>query len=348
MWSDNTPKFDLHRHLGGCLKPETVHYLLTSKRHTERLAWSLEQVRESMVCRAPVNTFKEFLDKFELLNHVVWDEEAVATSIRQVVKDIADDEIDYCEMSLSIEKYHNTWMRWTRAELVRFIRAMFDEYCREYGTRVSLILSLKMEGDRATQRTCAKLLDRSDVADCLGGIDIVGDERFFSTDFYAPLFREWKSAGKVTVAHAGEAVDAETGRRNVRDAIRSFGVTRIRHGIAAAEDQDILMMARDNAVGFDVSLHSNWLAGTTRDMTRHHLPRLLRAGCLVTLGTDDPVTFGCNLADEYRLARKLGLDGDFPRERQENHDWIRSSALSMAGSAADGLKASSVVHAGRT
>lgn len=338
MWGNGKLKFDLHRHFGGSISPATVYDLLQSKGHTAHLVHDRGQVADAMVCTRPATNFLEFLSKFELLNHVVWDEEAIATSVRQVVKDQADDAIDYSEITLSIEKYVNTWMPWTRAEVIKFIRAMFNEYCTTYGTSVSLTLSLKMEGDRRAQRELSKLLDRSDVADCLGGIDIVGDERFFSTDFYAPLFRDWRRAGKVTLAHVGEAVDPETGRRNVRDAIAVLGVNRTRHAIAAAEDPDILQLANDNGVYFDVSLHSNWLAGTTPDMKKHHLPALIKAKCRASLGTDDPITFCCDLQDEYDLAEGCGLLGGTDEEVATNTANLQDNAIAGAGRDAESVK----------
>jgi adenosine deaminase len=41
---------------------------------------------------------------------------------------------------------------------------------------------------------------------------------------------------------------------------------------------------------------------------------MLDAGCVVTLGTDDPVQFNCVLQDEYDLAEALGIDKERLRQ----------------------------------
>jgi aminodeoxyfutalosine deaminase len=59
-------------------------------------------------------------------------------------------------------------------------------------------------------------------------------------------------------------------------------------------------------------------------IAEHPLPRMLEAGLLVTLNSDDPPMFGTTLANEYRVAaRDLGL-----------------SLPQLAGLAANGVRAS--------
>lgn len=332
-WDDNIPKFDLHKHFGGSISCETVLELLQAHRQTKDIAKNINEVRQRMECKSPVATFKDFLDKFTILNNIIWDENAILKSIEQVVKDQAAEKIDYSEISLSIDKYVDTYL-WTKVEVIKFIKEAFDVYSKKYGTVCSVILSLKMEGDRDTQTDNARLLNKSSVVDCLGGIDIVGDEQHFSCDFYAPLFKEWQSAGKVVLAHAGEAVSIDAGKQNVINCIRHMHVNRIRHGLAAANDIGILYEAIDNDVAFDVSLHSNWLANTTPDMNKHPLSMMLKSGVEVSLGTDDPVIFCCNLDQEYEFGLKLGLIDDYWRKI------MRTTAINVAGSDANQVRMS--------
>lgn len=321
VWAGGTQKNDLHKHFGGSITPETVHGLLADQNHT------LETIKERMLCTTPVATFPEFLAKFDILNEVKWTEKALETCIEQVVRRQADDDVDYSEISFSLDKYMDNHVKWTRPELIKFAYDVFKTACNKYNTEVSIILSLRMEANRDKQLINASLINRSDVAELIGGIDLVGDESKLHTDFYAPICKDWRSAKKLVLVHAGETC----GSRNVFDAITQLGAHRIRHGIAAAKDPEVIAAAKDLGVCFDVSLHSNLLAGTVPGLRDHHLPKLLAAGCNVTLGTDDPEIFQCCLNEEYVLACRFEMLGTEPDDVKRNIAVLRANSVKFAG-----------------
>ncbi len=318
-WSCGTPKYDLHRHFGGCISTATITKLLGDR-------YTPDEVTQLMVCDPSERNFTAFLNKFEILNEVHWTEDAIVESIKQVVRDQAHEQIDYSEISFSIDKYLDHSEKWTRPELIRFISDVFNDACSAHNTKVELILSLRMEATRSRQLINAALVNRTDVIERLAGIDIVGNERYFDTRFYKPIFNNWRNAGKVTLAHVGETCGAD----NVFDAITQLHVHRIRHGIAAANDVEVLAAARDDGVCFDISIHSNLLVGTIASPNKHHLPKLLQNNCNVTLGTDDPVTFNCTLDDEYMLASKHGLLGIDEESISRNTQLLRNNAIKFA------------------
>lgn len=318
-WPESIPRYDLHKHFGGSIRPATVAKLLGRPNDVEAIA-------KLMVCKTPVNNFSEFLERFNVLNEVRWTEQAIAESIEQVVKDQANDKVAYSEISFSINKYLHNHIKWTRAEIVKFISGVFNDACGRHNTIVKLILSLRMESDRDSQRNNAKLIDDCTIVDAIDGIDIVGDERKFNVDLYQPIYHNWRTANKVTLAHAGETC----GPQNILDAITKLRVHRVRHGIACVDDDTVLEVARDHMVCFDISLHSNWLAGTVRNMNHHHLPILLNFGSYATLGTDDPAIFDCNLDSEYTLARNYGLLGDTDDVISEAVNFLRLNSIRFA------------------
>lgn len=55
---------------------------------------------------------------------------------------------------------------------------------------------------------------------------------------------------------------------------------------------------------------SNRLIGEIHDFAHHPLPRFVQGGLAVTLGSDDPGIFDCDLADEERLCRQVFGFGD--------------------------------------
>lgn len=317
-WNDGTLKFDLHRHFGGCISSKTVHTILVDQGHEPSIA----EIVSSMRFNGKERGFKEFLAKFDVLNKIVWNEKAIEQSIEQVVRDQALEGVDYSEMSFSIDKYVNESSKWTRAEIIKYVYDVFTSKCERYNTTVNLILSLKMESVKSQQLVNGALVRRTDVVERLGGIDIVGDERYFDVRFYEPIFRDWRAAGKVTLAHAGETGPAD----NVFNAITKLHVHRVRHGVAIMDDKESIAAARDLNVCFDISLHSNYLVGTVENMYNHPMKRFLASKCGVTLGTDDPHVFGCTLDDEYAMAARFGLLGG-PGEVDETVKMLRGNSI---------------------
>jgi adenosine deaminase len=91
------------------------------------------------------------------------------------------------------------------------------------------------------------------------------------------------------------------GPESVWAALR-LGAERIGHGIAAAEDPALMSYLRERDIPLEICITSNLATGVVKRLEDHPIRRLYDAGVPVTLNTDDPAMFGCNLVGEYRLA----------------------------------------------
>lgn len=138
----------------------------------------------------------------------------------------------------------------------------------------------------------------------LDGLDLHGTESFPLEPWTADLWHRARAAGKFTKAHAGEFL----GSGFIARVIDELGVKRIQHGVRAVEDAALLERMAREAVACDVCPISNVKLGVVPNMAAHPLPRMLRAGVVCTVSTDDPISFGNRLTDEYlALARVHGF-----------------------------------------
>jgi adenosine deaminase len=149
-------------------------------------------------------------------------------------------------------------------------------------------------------------IDELETWDGLAGVDLHGDEALPTEAWTARVWQRLRGAGKVTKAHAGEF----DGASRVREAIEELGVTRVQHGVRAAEDPEVMALARDRGVTFDVCPISNVRLKVAPSMAEHPLRQLRAAGIRCTISTDDPLCFANTVNDEY-LA--LGTEGGFSR-----------------------------------
>ncbi len=148
------------------------------------------------------------------------------------------------------------------------------------------------------------VIDRLHAWDGLAGVDLHGFEELPTEPGTAEVWARLRAAGKVTKCHAGEF----DGAARVREAIETLGVTRIQHGVRAAEDPSVLALARERGVTFDICPISNVRLKVVRSLADHPLRSLMAAGVRCTVSTDDPLCFANTVTDEYAaLAAEAGF-----------------------------------------
>ncbi len=150
---------------------------------------------------------------------------------------------------------------------------------------------------------------RSFLDACLGwrnldGLDLHGLETVPLEPWTAELWRDARAEGKYTKAHAGEFAGPES----VWRALDELGVTRIEHGTRSVEDPALVERLAREGVALDMCPISNVKLAVVPSLAEHPIRRLLDAGVVCTVSSDDPISFGNTLTDEYRaLAGGLGF-----------------------------------------
>ena len=97
--------------------------------------------------------------------------------------------------------------------------------------------------------------------------------------------------------HAGEWGRSE----NIREAIEDFDADRIGHGIRVVDNPDLMALAKERNIPFEVCVSSNLLTGAVTREEDHPIKEMLANGLAVTLNTDDPSIFDLSLSDEYQM-----------------------------------------------
>ena len=131
----------------------------------------------------------------------------------------------------------------------------------------------------------------------LDGIDLHGAEDVPMGDWAPAYWQRAHDAGKFTKAHAGEFMGPDF----VRYAVESLCVNRIEHGTRSIEDASLIALLRDRGVALDMCPISNLKLGVVAAAQDHPIRQLLDAGITCTISTDDPISFGNHIEDEYRL-----------------------------------------------
>ncbi|HLI94484.1 MAG TPA: adenosine deaminase [Candidatus Baltobacteraceae bacterium] len=117
---------------------------------------------------------------------------------------------------------------------------------------------------------------------------------------FVTAFERARALGFLAVAHAGEEGPASY----VWDALDNLKVSRVDHGVRCMDDPDLVQRLRRTRMPLTVCPFSNVRLRVVPSLEQHPLRRMLDAGLLVTVNSDDPAYFGGYVGDNYTECAK--------------------------------------------
>lgn len=298
------PKIDLHRHLEGALRLETL-WEFHSREH-QTLHGS-----EAALCAAytvPPNSapgLARFLARFDAPRFTFGGAREIERVAAEAVADAALDGVVHLELRFSpvffARRFRDAPRDLPPALVEDAAEAMVESAQTEAARRgigISFIVTLGRHFGAAVNRPAAELLARP-VAKHLAALDLAGDESHSAREFI-PFFESWKAAGKGLTIHAGED-NRIPGAANVAEAL-DLGATRIGHGVRSILDPGLVArLVREQAV-LELCPTSNVQTQACASYQTHPLKKLLSLGVRTTVNTDDPTISQTTLSEEYRYA----------------------------------------------
>ena len=131
------------------------------------------------------------------------------------------------------------------------------------------------------------------------GVGLDSTEVGYPPALFEDVYRLASAEGLRLVAHAGE----EGGPDYVRQALDQLHVARVDHGVRSMEDPALVARLRDEQVPLTVCPLSNVALRVVDTLADHMLPRMLDAGLLATVNSDDPAYFGGYVDDNLAAVR---------------------------------------------
>lgn len=312
-WAYSLPKIDLHRHLEGSLRLNTLAEIAL-EHGIDLPSYDIEQLRPYVQITDDPPDYQRFLGKFELLRNFYTSKEAVQRVVREAVADAAHDNIRYLELRFNPEALANT-QNFSLNEVVEWVKDATQSAQDETGTRTCLILTVPRKESLTTAHEIVEL-SIAHFGNLVRGIDLVGDEVNFPAERFLEPFRRAREAGVNITIHAGEWAGAQS----VYTAVQYLEAQRIGHGIRSIEDSSVIQLLYDRKVALEVCPTSNLQTGAVHGMAQHPLRDLYDLRLRVTLNTDDPSISDTTLTDEYVVSTAaLGI------EEQHIYHMLRNS-----------------------
>jgi adenosine deaminase len=307
------PRVDLHRHLEGSIRLETV-IDLCRLHHLELPAWTVPDLLRHMTIAQPIRDMAQAIPKIAPLANCLADYEACRRVTWEFIADAAGEDLDYIELRFS-PQYMAEAHQLDAASVAAVVCETWQEAKGRFPVKVGLIAILsRTYGPECCWQELEVALAHQEKG--IIGLDLAGDEAGYPAGLFVDHFRKAREAGLFCTVHAGELAGADS----VRDAVTLLKPQRIGHGIRAVENPRVLDLLAEKQVAVECCPTSNWLMGTVPSLRQHPLPIFLEKGICATINTDDPTWFGgLTLAHEYQVAyEQIGLDQDQLLKIQQN------------------------------
>lgn len=283
-------RIELHLHLEGAAPPDLIRRLAEEKH--QRLVGVFDAQG-----RFAFRDFGHFLQVYEAATSVLTTPQDYARLVTAVAEDLAAQQVIYGEVFVSPAFCGNHDVAAWRDYLAAMQEAATQAEARHGVTLRGIVTAIRHMGPEVAKQAAHCAAETA--GDWIVGFGMGGDERMGKPGDFAWSFDLAREAGLGLTVHAGEF----GGPDSVRDALDDLRVSRIGHGVRAAEDHALIDRLAESGTVLEVCPGSNLKLGLFPDWTSHPIDQLRRAGVAVTVSTDDPPFFHTTLSREYeRLA----------------------------------------------
>jgi aminodeoxyfutalosine deaminase len=285
------PKAELHVHLEGSISPETL-FTLAEKNDIKLLVSSQEEIMKHYRYRN-FDDFKNILlscirvlrkpDDFYTLTHIIG-------------KQFHEQNIRYSEIFWTPQFYRN--LGFSYDELFEALSSASKEIHQRLNIQINWIPDLvrsRPDPAREVMLWAAKESSRLNGVVALG---LAGPENGFPLKPFVEIFNEARKLGLPANPHSGEGTSSNL----VDETIQLLHPIRIGHGVSCHTDKKLVRKIVNKQIALEICLSSNIQLGLYPDYKSHPLSNLMKAGCMITLNSDDPALFSTNLSHEYMIA----------------------------------------------
>jgi adenosine deaminase len=297
------PKVELHDHLDGGVRPQTI-IELAEKYSVELPEKSADKLADWFHRGADRKNLGLYLEGFATVLSVMQTEEALERAARETLEDLAADNVVYVEVRFApvLHMQGNLNLEKVVQSVLRGLEAGREKT----GVQFGLILCAMR--DQTVSLETAELAVAFREKGVVG-FDLAGDEYGHPPKKHLDAFEFIRRMNFNITIHAGEAF----GMESIWQAIQYCGAHRIGHATRLLEDMSIqgtriekmgslAHFIRDKRIPMEMCLSSNIHTGAAATLDEHPFPIYYRNDFRVVLCTDNRLMSNTTLGKELTLA----------------------------------------------
>lgn len=287
------PKTDLHVHLDGSLRLETI-LELAEEGGIELPSSTLEGLRAAIGCGDNFGSLVEYLRGFEITLRVLQTEAALERVAFELAEDAHRENVRYMEVRYAPMLHTQRGLK-----LTKVVEAVLDGLRRAretYGIKANVIIcgirNISPESSYEMAELAVAYKGRGVV-----GFDLAGAEYDHPAKHHRAAFQLVRDNNINTTIHAGEAYGPES----IAQAIHVCGAHRIGHGVRLRENGDLLHYVNDHRIPLECCPSSNVQTGAVKELAAHPLKFYFDLGLRVTVNTDNRLITDTSVSKELWL-----------------------------------------------
>ncbi|HTJ46568.1 MAG TPA: adenosine deaminase [Kofleriaceae bacterium] len=290
------PKTDLHCHLDGSLRLDTILELARKQKialPTFDRAELFRMIYAGEVC----NSLDEYLKAFDITLSVMQTEDALERIAYELAEDAWRENVRYLEVRYAPMLHTRTGLRLTQVveAVLRGLRTAKREFGIRYGLILCGIRSMSAESSMRMAELCVAFKNRGVV-----GFDLAGSEVNNPAKLHRQAFQLVIDNNINCTAHAGEAF----GPDSIAQAIHKCGAHRIGHGTRLVENGDLLNYINDHRIPLEVCPSSNLQTKAALGWDGHPVDFFVDYGLRVTINTDNRLITDTTVSKEIWLCHQ--------------------------------------------
>lgn len=295
------PKCDLHVHLDGSLRLETILELARDE-GIDLGARSPDELRELIGCGRIFGSLVEYLRGFQITLKVMQTAEALERVAFELAEDAHNENVRYMEVRYSPMLHTQRGLR-----LTTVVEAVLEGLRRAretYGVKANVIIcgirNISPESSYEMAELAVAYKNRGVV-----GFDLAGAEADNPAKHHKAAFQLVRDNNINCTIHAGEAYGPES----IAQAIHVCGAHRIGHGCRLREHGDLLHYVTDHRIPLECCPSSNVQTGAVKSLETHPLKFYYDLGLRVTVNTDNRLITDTTVSKELWLAHtRMGFN----------------------------------------
>ena len=290
------PKIELHCHLDGSLRPETI-IDIAKKEGIEIPSFDRNEIQREITAPSECKSLNEYLKAFAIPNLVMQSKESLRRITFELLEDAAQENVKYMEVRFA--PLLHTARELAVEEIIQSVIDGINDAEEKYDIKGNLILSCMrtMPVDRVFDvvEKGKEFLGRGVV-----GIDLCASEdEGFCEKFIEPIALAREYGYRVTI-HAGE-----TGiGKNVLDAVELLGAERIGHGVFIKDCVEAYKIVKEREVTLEMCPTSNVQTKAVNSFNEHPIYDFYKDGIKVTVSTDNRTVSDTNMTKEFSILFK--------------------------------------------
>ncbi|TSC83947.1 MAG: adenosine deaminase [Parcubacteria group bacterium Gr01-1014_13] len=309
------PKIDLHRHVDGAIKPETLIRL--AKEFGVKLpTYELDEFTKLYQITEPDMSIDQIFQRFGWGIAVMRTPHGLHDVFREQVHDLAEENILCAELRFA-PGYHSIYPPpWYKPEMyetepfpamslhqtVCYALAGIERGMKETGIAVNLTLSIPRESLSVWGKNSVEAIVKLALQfqnEGVVAIDLACDEYTYTPDPYIPYFRATRGSRIRRNPHGGEMGSPEQRLKNIATCLNGLNADGIGHALEIYQSIYLMFLARCRNIRIERTPLSPVPGCSLAD---GHLDVLLKHKVPVVITSDDPVLMQASLTDNWLAA----------------------------------------------